>query len=168
MGSTNSTFQTNRKLVGILFFDGYCVLCNRWVDFLLRVLSIRSAKSAHFSFQIASLQGSTAKKIFEELGRKDFITPPLKTIVFYQKLESSLANKLKSRTETQIFTESEALFKIVSLLGFPWSVLTVFRIVPRFMLDFFYRCIANHRYTWFGKRSACRVPTAEERRFLLD
>jgi len=160
MVSTNSTSRTSPKEPGIIFFDGYCALCNRWVDFLLRVLRTRSAKSAHFPFQMASLQGSTAKKIFGETGRSEFITPPLKTIVLYQRANMEEA--------TLFLTESDAIIRIFSALEFPWSLIRLIRIIPRSIRDFVYRVVAKNRYQWFGKRDTCRVPMPEERQFLLD
>ena len=68
----------------------------------------------------------------------------------------------------QFLTESDAILRIFSALGFPWSMFGVFRLVPRVIRDFIYRVIAKNRYQWFGKRETCRMPTQEERKFLLD
>jgi len=158
--TSKATNNDSRPATGIIFFDGYCTLCNQWVDFLLRALKSRLKKSAHFPFQMASLQGETAKKVFNEAGRTEFITAPLNSIVLYRRENSD--------GTVRFYTESDAILRILSSLGFPWAILAIFRIVPPFIRDYVYGVIARNRYRWFGKKSECRLPTKEERQFLLD
>ena len=63
---------------------------------------------------------------------------------------------------------STAALKIGQTLKFPWSVLSYLGIlVPKFIRDWVYHQIAQHRYRWFGKREACMLPTEElKNRFL--
>ncbi len=52
-------------------------------------------------------------------------------------------------------------------LGGFWWLLSLARIVPRFVRNPVYRVIARNRYRVFGKRTTCRLPTDIERaRFL--
>jgi predicted DCC family thiol-disulfide oxidoreductase YuxK len=40
-------------------------------------------------------------------------------------------------------------------------------LVPRLVRNWGYDFVALHRYRWFGKKEACRLPTSDERaRFL--
>jgi predicted DCC family thiol-disulfide oxidoreductase YuxK len=40
-------------------------------------------------------------------------------------------------------------------------------LVPGFIRDAVYKMVSRHRYRWFGKLEACRVPTPElKARFL--
>jgi predicted DCC family thiol-disulfide oxidoreductase YuxK len=49
----------------------------------------------------------------------------------------------------------------------PWPLLWGFVLVPAAIRDFLYDVVATHRYGIFGRRDACRLPTADERtRFL--
>ena len=125
----------------IVFFDGYCNLCNRSVDFLIR----RDRKKRLF---YAPLQGETARNHLDsELLRNT------DTVVLW--------------LDGAVYTRSDAALKVADLLGFPWSMLAVFRIVPRALRDGVYAFIAARRLTWFGRRSSCRMPSPEERsRFL--
>ena len=80
----------------IVFFDGYCNLCNTSVDFILK-----RDKTKQFKF--ASLQGETAK----ELLPKDLLDNP-ESLVLYHNESISL--------------KSSAALEIAKQLRFPWSL----------------------------------------------
>jgi predicted DCC family thiol-disulfide oxidoreductase YuxK len=124
----------------VVFFDGVCNLCNAFVNFLM-------ARSTRLLF--ASLQGKTAAETLP----KEMIDG-LSSIVFYD--------------HGRIYTESSAALRILTRLGGLYKLLGVFLIVPRFFRDAVYRFVASHRYSWFGKRDICRLPTPEERAQFLD
>jgi predicted DCC family thiol-disulfide oxidoreductase YuxK len=126
----------------IIFFDGYCGLCNGFVDFVLP-----RDKNKHFRF--ATLQGTTAARL---LSKED--VESLDSVVVYM--------------DRQKFRKSRAVLRVFSQMGGAWSLLSFFGILPTFFLDFFYDIVANNRYAWFGKRDVCRLPTPEERALFLD
>ena len=53
---------------------------------------------------------------------------------------------------------STAVLRIAAGLGWPWSMLRIFWIVPRGLRDAVYKVIARHRLSWFGRtdQTACR------------
>lgn len=123
----------------IIFFDGVCNLCNGFVDFLLKF-------DRYQRFQVASLQGETAKKILPESYHKE-----LSTVV--------LLNQGK------LYTKATAVLLVLSELGPAWKLIKIFHYFP--FKDFVYGLIAKNRYRIFGKRVTCRLPTeAEKTRFL--
>ncbi len=126
----------------IVFFDGQCVLCNRFVDFL-----IRHDKKNNFKF--ASLQGTAAKNILpsEYLSNVD-------SVVFKNK-------------QNQIFIKSQAVVNILISLNGLWGVSKLLRIIPIFIMDFIYDLIAKNRFYWFGRRDICRISTEEEKEKIL-
>lgn len=126
----------------IVFFDGYCVLCNGFVDFLIR-------KDKNNNLRFASLQGTTAKKKL----KPDHISK-LDSIVFLTK-------------QGQVFFKSQAVLHILNSLGGIWTVFKILNIIPGFLSDFVYDIIANNRYSWFGKRDVCRIPNREEKEKIL-
>ena len=67
-----------------------------------------------------------------------------------------------------LYKRSEAVLRALGQLGGMWSIATIFLIVPRGFRDFIYRCVANNRYKFFGKREICRIPTAKEREKFID
>jgi predicted DCC family thiol-disulfide oxidoreductase YuxK len=121
----------------VVYFDGVCGLCNRFVDF-----GVRFDRQRRLRF--APIQGETAAQRL----RSDLATDPT-TIV----LEEN--GNLRFR--------SDAILRILHHLGGGWRLLGVLRIIPRPLRDVIYDWIARNRYSWFGKRDTCRLPTPEER-----
>ncbi len=125
----------------IVFFDGVCGLCNRFVDELLHADRKRLLR-------FAPLQGSTA----------------------HGRLPAGMADAMESvvylRDGLVIQRSDAALHVLIDLGG--WRLFyRVFFIVPRFLRDAVYDWVARNRYRWFGKHDTCRLPTPEERvRFL--
>lgn len=127
----------------LILFDGVCNLCNGAVLFVIR----RDRKGI---FRFASLQSPVGERIVQQLrpGTRD-----LYSIIFLK--------------EGRVFDRSTAALEIARLLGPPWSLLYVFRIVPRFLRDAIYNLIARYRYRLFGKKDECMIPTPElKARFL--
>lgn len=126
----------------IVFFDGYCILCNGLVDFLLLTDSKGKLK-------FASLQGATAKKYIPSsyLFETD-------SIIFINNAHS-------------ILTKSKAIIEILKTMGGFWKIFALFSILPDKFLDIIYDFVARNRYGWFGKRNQCRIPTPEEKNKIL-
>lgn len=127
----------------IVLFDGVCNFCNGTVQFIL-------ARDYEEKFRFAPLQSSAARELLEDCslpgGRVD-------TIV--------LADGEKC------FVKSTAALRIARELSGLWPILYVFVIVPRPLRDWFYDAFAKRRYSWFGKRESCFVPSEElKARFL--
>lgn len=135
--------NSNRNVQNpIIFFDGVCGLCNSVVSVLLR------ADTNHL-FRFAPLQGETARALLPPLSDD----PGIWSLVYLD--------------EQGVHEQSDGALLIARRLGGAWSLLGVIRFLPRGVRDGLYRVIARNRYRWFGKREACRIPTAEERaRFL--
>jgi predicted DCC family thiol-disulfide oxidoreductase YuxK len=129
----------------IVFFDGYCNLCNGLVDFLMRA---DSRRRLHF----ASLQGETARQMLMP-GLPRELSVDSDTIIFLR--------------DGVRYERSTAILRILADLGGAWTAARVLLVLPPTLRDFFYRVIAKHRYRWFGRRESCRLPTAEEAARLL-
>ena len=126
----------------IIFFDGVCGMCNRFVDVVLRA-------DRRGVFRFAPLQGETARALL----------PPL----------SAAAEEwsVVYLDEHGLHDQGDAPLAVSRRLGETWRLLGILRMVPRPIRNAMYRVIARNRYRWFGRRPACRVPSAEDReRFL--
>lgn len=151
----------------ILFFDGVCGLCNRFVDLMLRA-------DRQDRFRYAPLQGETARRMLgvdDEAGDQGDGAGPL---------DSSEAGAPRSgypRTDdpqsfvflenNRRFEQSNAVLHALGRLGGPWRLTALLYVFPRPLRDLIYRFVARNRYRWFGKSDECRLPTPEERdRFL--
>lgn len=126
----------------IVFIDAECVLC----DVLSRLI-IRTDKND--LFRIASLTGQTYGKLSQNPQPND----DLKYVEVYNK--------------GQWFAGPEAIFEIVRLLGFPFTLLLVFTYFPEKVVWKVYRFISKKRYLWFGKRSSCSLESSQNLKKIL-
>lgn len=127
-------------------FDGECVLCNGWVQFLLR-------RDAPGRFRFAAMQTAIGRQLLQRYGLDP--DDPVSLLVL---------------DEGQAYTDSAAVLGILGRLGGPWPLLArLGRAVPRPLRDKTYRWVARHRYRWFGRHAACPLPAPGQRaRFLTD
>jgi predicted DCC family thiol-disulfide oxidoreductase YuxK len=123
----------------IILFDGVCNLCNGAVTFVIK----RDPKDR---FRFAALQSEIGEELVQKHGLKD---KGLDSIVL---IEGEKA-----------FVKSSAALRIARKLSGGWPLLYVFNILPRFIRDPFYDLIARNRYSWYGKRESCMIPTPELR-----
>ena len=127
----------------ILFFDGVCGLCNRFVDFVLK-------HDRHGRVCVAPLQGPTAAASLPEE-----IVQGLDTVVLLDG-ESS-------------YIRSSAIVRIFWKIGGLWSILgTLLWLIPKPLRDLGYKIVARSRYRLFGKKETCRLPTSAERARFID
>lgn len=151
----------------ILFFDGVCGLCNRFVDLMLRA-------DTSDQFRYAPLQGETARRMLwmedQARGREAGSAPPGGLEPGDPQAGDSQAGDPRSfiflDTDSQ-YEQSNAVLHAMVRLGGAWRLIAALYVFPRPLRDFVYRIVARNRYRWFGRREACRMPTPEERdRFL--
>lgn len=127
----------------ILFFDGVCNFCNSTINFI-----IRPDKKELFLF--APLQSDKGRELLRHLKHDE--TLPQSVILSYK---------------GNVYEKSDAVLQTARLLGGSWSLLLAGYIFPRFIRNGIYNFIAKHRYSWFGKRDVCMVPSPSVRaRFL--
>lgn len=126
----------------IIFFDGHCGLCNKFVNFMIKV----DRKSV---FKFSPLQSEFAK---ENLMASD--VQDLKSVVVL--------------IDGQSFRKAEGVFKALSTIGGIWKLSSILGWLPSDVLNFGYDLVAENRYQIFGRSETCRLPTPEERnRFIL-
>ena len=128
----------------IILFDGVCNLCNGSVRFILKW-----EKKPDFRF--ASIQSEAGQQLLEQCG-----------------LSRNFNQAVVLIDHREVYLGSTAALRIGRQLRFPWSFLSqAGLLIPRFIRDWVYRQIAIHRYSWFGKRDICMVPTEKlKARFL--
>jgi len=96
----------------IIFFDGYCVLCNRSINWVIK----RDKKQV---FRFASLQGKTATEL---LGNQ---LEGLDSVVLF--------------TEGNVYSHYQAVGLICKQLPFPYSLGLGFYILPNFIYNWIAR-----------------------------
>ena len=121
----------------IILFDGICNLCSGFMQFVHK-----RDKKDYFKF--AWLQDEKSEEI---LNWFNLDSESLKTIILIESEKS--------------YFKSDAFFKIVRCLHFPWPLLTVGYLLPSAFRDRIYDFVADHRYKWFGKKEQCMAPTGD-------
>jgi predicted DCC family thiol-disulfide oxidoreductase YuxK len=125
-------------------FDGVCNLCNRSVQFILK-------RDRRGIFRFASLQSPLGQSLLKRSGL------PADQLDSFVLVENNKA-----------YTRSSGALRVLRQLGGAWSLLSVFRIVPRQWRDAVYNWIARRRYRWFGKADSCWLPSPKWKSRFLD
>jgi predicted DCC family thiol-disulfide oxidoreductase YuxK len=140
----NDESIVNQLGVPMVFFDGVCGLCNRFISILF---FIDRAKV----FKVGTLQGPYASRSLP----KD-LTEGLNSIVVVS-------------DTGKIFTKSRAILYVLRRVGGVLAPLAwLGSILPRMLLDLVYDFISKNRYRVFGKFATCRLPNADEKARFLD
>ncbi|MFD1599941.1 thiol-disulfide oxidoreductase DCC family protein [Halobellus rarus] len=118
----------------VVLFDGVCNLCNGVVRFLL-------PRDPAGRLRFASLQSDAGRRLLERHG-----------------LPTEGFDSIALVDGDRVYTKSGAVLRIASLLGWPYRVATVARVIPTGVRDRAYDVVAEHRYEWFGQRDQCMIP----------
>ncbi|MCB0318521.1 MAG: DUF393 domain-containing protein [Bdellovibrionales bacterium] len=129
----------------LIFYDGECGLCHRWVKFVL------SEDPYGERFQFATLQS----KAFERVSKD---------------LSENVDSIVLTKTDGKSLIKSSAIVHILKSLGGLWLLTSwVLFLIPKFIRDFAYEIIAKIRYSLFKKpNDACPLmPPELRRRFIV-
>ncbi len=127
----------------IILFDAICVLCNGWCRFIIQ-------HDNHKLFKLASVQSEQGQELLQ-----------------YFNMPTDYFNTMVYIEAGQAYVKSDAFFRIMSQLNWPWKALTLLHYIPASIRDWFYDRIALNRYQLFGQYSHCQLPTADHKsRFL--
>jgi predicted DCC family thiol-disulfide oxidoreductase YuxK len=118
----------------IIVFDGKCVLCSAFAQFVLR-------KDRDARFRLLAAQSALGEALYRHFG-----LDPVKYET-YILLDKGIAH-----------FRSEAAIRIFEGLGGAWRLAFLCRICPRPLRDALYDLVARNRLRWFGARATCYVP----------
>jgi len=127
----------------LILFDGECVFCSGWVQFLLK-------RDTEKRYRFIVAQTPLGEALYRHYGleTRDYET-------------NLLLDKGRA------YYKSDATIRMLEGLGMPWALAGVLRIVPRRIADAAYGVVARNRLRIAGRRESCMVPTVEMReRFL--
>lgn len=128
----------------IILFDGVCNMCTASVQFIMK----RDRKN---TFTFASLQSSVAKELLVKYN----VPKDVDSIILIT-------------AGGRVFIKSTAALRIAGKLEGIWKTFVVFLVVPPFIRNIIYQFIAKHRYSWFGKKEKCMIPTQEQKERFLE
>ena len=128
----------------IVVFDAQCLLCNGWVQFILR-----HDRAGRIRF--ASMQGATGRQLMADAGLQ---VDSLQTLLVVDGARS--------------WQHTAAILRVLHALGWPWRLAWVGWLVPAPLRDALYRWVARNRYRIWGRSDACMVPSPETAARFLD
>jgi predicted DCC family thiol-disulfide oxidoreductase YuxK len=118
----------------VLLFDGVCNLCNGVVQFLVR-------RDPAGRIRYAPLQSDAGQALLAQAG---LAGDDMDTVVLVE--------------DDRTYTKSDAAIRVAELLGWPYCLARLSRLVPRRLRDTLYDIVAANRYDWFGRKERCMVP----------
>ena len=115
----------------IVVFDGYCIMCSKYVLWLSKRNKTKNIYFTHF-------ESKYIKKNFPEikLGNTVYVIDENKQILVRSTAVKHCINQ----------TDINPVFRLT------------FNIIPTFILDIFYLLISKIRYNIFGKKQSCSYP----------
>ncbi|WP_010459494.1 thiol-disulfide oxidoreductase DCC family protein [Acidovorax radicis] len=128
----------------IVVFDGQCLLCNGWVQFLLR-------HDPAQRIRFASIQSAAGQQLLARAGLK---VDGLQTLLVIDGDRS--------------WQHTAAILQVLHTLDWPWRLAWVGWLMPAPVRDALYRWAARNRYRIWGRSDTCMVPSPETAARFLD
>jgi predicted DCC family thiol-disulfide oxidoreductase YuxK len=119
---------------GLVIYDGYCILCNSAVKFLLR---IDKKKILHFTSVKQTLNSDNNEP---------------------EKYKNTQPESILYIENQKLYSGSEAIIRMLTRVGGMWKSARFLRIIPLTFREYIYMIIAKNRYTIFGKKTTCEIP----------
>ena len=128
----------------IILFDGVCNLCDSTVTFVIK-------RDPRDVFRYTPLQSTTGAYLCEK----------------YQ-IDTSKVDSIILIENNKAYIKSTAVLRVARYLTGIYPVFYVFLILPSFIRNWGYDYIAARRYTWYGKKESCMIPTPDLKAKFLD
>lgn len=118
----------------IIIFDGHCVFCSWWARLVLRV-------DGRGVFRLLPAQTLLGAALYAHYGLDpaDYETNIL--------IENGVAR-----------FKSDGSMRMAWLLGWPWRLSAIFRVLPGPLVDGLYDLVAKNRFRLFGRSEVCYIP----------
>ena len=127
----------------LILFDGDCAFCSGWVRFL-------AAHDPAQRFAFLSLQSPSAAALLQAQQ----VPATVDSIVVWR--------------DQRLYIESDAALCIAKELAFPWKLVVVGRIIPKFLRDGLYRMVARHRHSLASFGASCVIDDPAVRTRLIN
>ncbi|MGJ5065409.1 thiol-disulfide oxidoreductase DCC family protein [Bradyrhizobium oligotrophicum] len=135
--------MTNWPDDDVILYDGVCVFCSRWVQFVI-------ARDTAKRFRFTPIQSPYGIRLAQAFGI-DPRDPDTNAVV---------------HGGTAHLKSDAALTVLSNLPGWGWT--RALLAIPKPLRDAVYSAVARNRYHIFGKYEACFVPDAELRNRVLE
>jgi len=129
----------------IILFDGICNLCNGFVQFVIK-------RDKQDVFRYASLQSEIGQHLISE---RNIDCKIIDSVILID-------------PEVAYYSKSDAALQIARHMKGYRLLSKVLNLIPRGLRNIVYDLIAKYRYSWFGKKDQCMIPTPELKGKFLD
>lgn len=129
----------------IILFDGVCNLCDSLLQFVIR----HDKKDV---FRFVALQSTLGQEIVNHIGIQN---KNIDSIILYV-------------PGVAYYYKSSAALEIARELGGFFHLGTIFKIIPTVLRNHIYDYVAKNRYSWYGKKASCMIPTPELKSKFLE
>lgn len=129
----------------IILFDGVCNLCDSLLQFVIH----HDKKDV---FRFVALQSPLGQKIVNHIGIQN---KNIDSVILYV-------------PGVAYYYKSSAALEIARELGGFFHLGTVFKIIPTVLRNHIYDYVAKNRYSWYGKKASCMIPTPELKSKFLE
>lgn len=129
----------------IILFDGVCNLCDASVQFIIK-------HDKNDVFRFAAIQSETGQEIINYLKIDTRLTD---SIILY---EPNIAYYIKAEAALHIAKDLKSWHRFLFYFNF----------IPNGIKNLVYDFIAKNRYKWYGKKTACMIPTPELKAKFLE
>jgi len=123
----------------IIIFDGVCKFCNKSVNFIIK-------RDPEGLFEFTPMHTNLAKELMKKYNISNV------------GIDTFLLIK-----NNQCYVFSNAALEIAKDLKGFWYLFNIFKVLPAFIRDFFYKLFARNRYRLFGKEEKCMIPSDDVR-----
>lgn len=129
----------------IILFDGVCNLCDSLLQFVIH----HDKKDV---FRFVALQSPLGQEIVNHIGIQN---KNIDSVILYV-------------PGVAYYYKSSAALEIARELGGFFHLGTVFKIIPTVLRNYIYDYVAKNRYSWYGKKASCMIPTPELKSKFLE
>lgn len=139
---------TSERYPLLLFFDGECAFCNRWVN------RVKEADHAH-RIRFGTKQGKTFQQVIQAHPE----TANVESVVLVLRQDDG---------REKFLVRSPAIRKVIKGLPGFWFFELMLWIFPTPISNLGYRIFSKLRAPLFGKWSHCRVPIEQDKQLFVD
>ncbi len=129
----------------IILFDGVCNLCDSLLQFVIH----HDKKDV---FRFVALQSPLGQEIVNHIGIQN---KNIDSVILYV-------------PGVAYYYKSSAALEIARELGGFFHLGTIFKIIPTVLRNHIYDYVAKNRYSWYGKKASCMIPTPELKSKFLE
>ena len=115
----------------VIVFDGYCVLCDNFVKWIAK-------KDINHKIHFTTFDSNYINKNYPEIKLKNSVVV----------IDSN----------NNIFKKSEAVILCLKTIKYYKTLISVFEIIPKSILNLVYNLVAITRYRIYGKKESCSFP----------